>query len=268
MKNKLKSVRRGSKSAASPQSKTQHGNALDRPARKTRPDCNTIGILSQGYDGRLERDLAGRLFIVVPRNRDYTDLERRELSYDDAVTFVAKHTLWKDPRKFLALHGINAPSPGLKGAGCLCMYQAGQMAGEIPLVEHELPQATIAAVRAGLTVDQFIAQAIREKLGTREQLGAEPQAQTLERSQEKRRHDIYDRWGLLANKALAIIEDLRAACWKATDKQDALQKYIADGREGLAFAVMDELLEHKEVSEAAHRSECEAHRASEQRRAA
>jgi hypothetical protein len=164
MKNKLRSVRNGSKSAASPQSKTHHGNALDRPARKTRPDCNTIGILNQGFDGRLERDLAGRLFIVAPRNCDYTDVERREMSYDDAVAFVAKHTFWKEPRKFLALHGINAPSPGLKGADCLCMYQVGELAGEIPLVERQLPNTVIAAVRQGVTVDQFIADAIDEKL--------------------------------------------------------------------------------------------------------
>jgi hypothetical protein len=46
---------------------------------------------------------------------------------------------------------------------CLCIYQDGQLAGEIPLVGHELPQVIIAACRQGLTVDQFIADAITEK---------------------------------------------------------------------------------------------------------
>jgi hypothetical protein len=47
---------------------------------------------------------------------------------------------------------------------CLSMYEAGQLACEIPLVRKELSSATIAAVGAGITVDQFIADAIKEKL--------------------------------------------------------------------------------------------------------
>ncbi len=49
---------------------------------------------------------------------------------------------------------------------CLCLFDAGvgELAGEIPLVGKELPYVVIAACRQGITADQFIANAIKEKL--------------------------------------------------------------------------------------------------------
>ena len=54
-----------------------------------------------------------------------------------------------------------------KQPSCLCFYDAGvgELAGEIPLVQHELPEAVIAAYRQRTSVDHFIADAMREKLG-------------------------------------------------------------------------------------------------------
>jgi hypothetical protein len=55
-------------------------------------------------------------------------------------------------------------SEALKGKDCLCMYQTGQFAGEIPLVGRLLYSVVIAAVRQGISADQFMADAIKEKL--------------------------------------------------------------------------------------------------------
>jgi hypothetical protein len=54
-----------------------------------------------------------------------------------------------------------------KQPSCLCFYDAGvgELAGEIPLVQHELSEVVIAAHRQRTSVDHFIADAIREKLG-------------------------------------------------------------------------------------------------------
>src|ERR1035441_5442167 len=88
------------------------------------------------------------------------------------------------------------------------------------------------------------------------------QAQVLDR------FDIYDQWGLIADKALAVIQDLQAAYWDAIDKENALETSIADGRIGLALDVMHQIQEHKELTEAEHRAELRAFQLSEQRRAA
>jgi hypothetical protein len=60
---------------------------------------------------------------------------------------------------------------------CLCLYDArvGELAGEIPLVGRELYSAVVAAYRQHITIDQFIADAIREKLER-----AHPNASTSE----------------------------------------------------------------------------------------
>jgi hypothetical protein len=82
-----------------------------RPARPTRPigaDCDTWRILS-GHSSRLERDLAGRLFIVK-HNVSHHDVSRREISYREALEFITEHTFWKHPWKMLAHHGIKRPS--------------------------------------------------------------------------------------------------------------------------------------------------------------
>ena len=63
--------------------------------------------------------------------------------------------------------GAAPPNPGPEHPSCLCLYEAGvgELAGEIPLVGRQLPKTVIAAFRQGVTVDQFIADAIQEKLG-------------------------------------------------------------------------------------------------------
>jgi hypothetical protein len=85
-----------------------------RPARKVGADCDTWSILNQLPAGNLVRNLAGRLFIVEQLKcsgygAPYLDGARREVSYSEALAFIAKHTWWKHPWKVLAHHGIKRP---------------------------------------------------------------------------------------------------------------------------------------------------------------
>jgi hypothetical protein len=143
----------------------------------------------------------------------------------------------------------------------LCFFDAGvgELAGQIPLVGKELPSVVVAAYRQRITVDQFIADAIKEKLGE------QPSAQISKRAQVPDRCDIYDQWELIADKSLAVIQDLQEAYWNAIDKKDALETSIADGRISLALDVMQQIQEHKELTEAEHRAELRAFPLSEQR---
>jgi hypothetical protein len=47
---------------------------------------------------------------------------------------------------------------------CLCIYQAGQLAGELPLVGRLLPSVITTAVRQGVSLDQFISGALNGNL--------------------------------------------------------------------------------------------------------
>ena len=95
--------------------KTSQSRARTRPARPVEADCNTWPVYSYGLGGRVERDLAGRLFFVEREKLGgcgcpYRDVSRRKIGYREALDFITNHSLWKHPWKVLAHHGINRTS--------------------------------------------------------------------------------------------------------------------------------------------------------------
>jgi hypothetical protein len=89
-------------------SKAARSRTPARPARKVDADCDTWSILRE-VNGRLERDLAGRLFIVE-HDASHVDVSRRQIGYREALEFIAENTFWKHPWKMLSHHGIKRPS--------------------------------------------------------------------------------------------------------------------------------------------------------------
>jgi hypothetical protein len=147
MKNKLKSVRSGSKSAASPQSKTTQSRA------KVRHDSGLplIAFFPEGEESGIAEEM------VDLTKAEYAALKQAAApSGSGVLMFMANAALEKAHRPGAAPLGGRTD--------CLCMYQCGEIAGEITLVGRHLPKAVIAALRQGVTVDQFIADAIVEKL--------------------------------------------------------------------------------------------------------
>jgi hypothetical protein len=133
MKTKLRSEKNGSKKALPAQSanlpsaagkapagvsQTKAGKSTAGKPRKAgvicRADCNTFAFYTAAENGALERDLDGRLFFVERLKNSgygvpYRDGARREITYDEALNFIAKYSHWLHPWKFLAHHGIKAP---------------------------------------------------------------------------------------------------------------------------------------------------------------
>ena len=148
MKNKLKSVRRDSKTAAASQPKTAQSRAKARPTVKEA--C--IALFPEGDDSASEE-------IIDLSKAEYAALKRAGSAGDGILMFMANAALNKI--------GAAPTNPGANHPSCLCLYDAGvrELAGEIPLVGRELPSVVIAAYRQRTSIDQFIAAAIREKLG-------------------------------------------------------------------------------------------------------
>ena len=95
--------------------KTSQGRTRARPARPVGADCDTLPVYSDGSNGCVERDLAGRLFFVEREKLpgcgwSHRDMSRREIGYPEALAFIANHSFWKHPWKVLAHHGIKRPS--------------------------------------------------------------------------------------------------------------------------------------------------------------
>jgi uncharacterized protein (DUF1778 family) len=154
MTNKLKSVKRGSKSASAPQPKTAQSRAIVRP--ESNPPC--IALFPQGDTSVFEE-------VIDLSKAEYAELKRAARPTRDGVLmFMARAALEKARWPDTTGH---APKAGSAFASSLCLFDAsvGELAGEIPLVGKELPQVVIAAHRQHTTVDHFIADAIREKLG-------------------------------------------------------------------------------------------------------
>src|ERR1035438_1734354 len=153
MKNKLKSVRMGSKSAAASQPQTGKGKAGQRPTSV----LPNIALF-------LEEDGGASEEAIHLSKAEYAELKRAAgPTRDGVLMFMARAGLEK--ARWPGGPG-HQPTANSGSPSCLCFFDAGvgELAGQIPLVGKELPSVVVAAYRQRTTVDQFIADAIKEKL--------------------------------------------------------------------------------------------------------
>ena len=165
-------------------------------------DCDTMDIFTSVPAGDLVRDLAGRLFIVEQikcggYGDPYRDGGRREVTYSEALDFIAKQSNWKHPWKVLALRGIKAPQtwapvkriksrkrqsrrdrpvclpkelPPFDQGGelpaCLCIFDvfSNGVVAKVPLSDDEWIALIQSAAKQGILPEQFIAAVIRKTL--------------------------------------------------------------------------------------------------------
>ena len=102
--------------------------------------------------------------IIHLSKAEYAELKRAAAATRDGVVmFMVRAGLEK--ARWPAGPGPQ-PTTNSRSPSCLCFFDAGvgELAGQIPLVGKELPSVVVAAYRQRTTVDQFIADAIREKL--------------------------------------------------------------------------------------------------------
>ena len=152
-RNLNQAVRNSSRHGAAMQSKIQKGGGKVRP-----PSISPHIALFLEADGGISEE------IIDLTTAEYAALKRAAAPSDDGILLYMSNA---------ALEKINCPLPtqylpttAADTPSCLCLFDAGvgELAGEIPLVERELPSVVIAAYRQRVTLDQFIADAIREKL--------------------------------------------------------------------------------------------------------
>jgi hypothetical protein len=149
MKNKLKSSRRNSKTAPASQPKTSQGRTNVRPAS---PSPSIVLFLER--DGGVNEE--GIDLSVA----EYAALKRAAAPTGDGILmFMANAALEK-----VGQSGALPVKRGAKQPSCFCFYGGGvgELAGEIPLVGREFGSVVIAACQKRITVDQFIADAIKE----------------------------------------------------------------------------------------------------------
>lgn len=155
MKRNQNRVRKnGSRSAAHSQAKTGKGRPEGRP-----PSASpSIALFPEG-DGISDG-------IVDLSQAEYAALKRTFIDGPGILMFMANAAL----EKSAAWSGGPGHQPPTNSGSpsCLCFFDAGvgELAGEIPLVGRELPSVAVAAYRQRITVDQFIADAIKSKLGS------------------------------------------------------------------------------------------------------
>jgi hypothetical protein len=142
---KRNQVRKNSSPAATtPQSKTAHTKAGDFPIY----DGPTI-VLFKDHDGGVSDE------IIDLSKAEYAALKR-------AGSAAGSGTLM-----FMAFAALDKVGSSGGGGNQFCIFDGavGEVALEIPLAGAELGSVVIAACGKGITADQFIADAIREKLG-------------------------------------------------------------------------------------------------------
>ena len=149
---------KSSRPIAAPQPKTAHSRARNRPASAS----HAIALFPI-CDGAPD-DLGISEEIVDLSKTEYAELKQAAAAtYDGVAMFMAKAGLEK--ARWPAGPGPQ-PTTNSSSPSCLCFFDAGvgELAGQIPLVGKELSSVVVAAYRQRTTVDQFIADAIREKL--------------------------------------------------------------------------------------------------------
>jgi hypothetical protein len=154
MKNKLKSVRSGSKSASAPQPKTAQSRAIVRP--ESNPPC--IALFPQG-DTSVSEEVIGL------SKAEYAELKRAARPTRDGVLmFLVRAGLekarWPSGTGHQPIAGSDSPS-----GYCIFDRAVGEVVSEIPLAGAQLDSVVVASHQRGITADQFIADAIKEKLG-------------------------------------------------------------------------------------------------------
>jgi hypothetical protein len=122
----------------------------------------------------------------------------------------------------------------------LCIFDpaAGEVVSAIPLAGREIPGVVVAACRAGITVDQFIADAIREKLGREFNATTSNRVQP---SHQESGEDAHDRLELATSAVVAAVSVLCDAYWEATDTKNEYHRRRANGLINLAYHASSQL---------------------------
>jgi uncharacterized protein (DUF1778 family) len=144
-------AKQNSRPSAAPQLKKARSRAAVRPT-----SLSPSIVLFQDHDGGVSEE--GIDLSVA----EYAALKHAAAPTGDGILmFMANAALEK-----VTQSGEVSLKRAAKQPSCLCFYPAGvgELIGEIPLVQHELSEVVIAAYHQGITVDQFIADAIKEKL--------------------------------------------------------------------------------------------------------
>ena len=147
-----------SRHRAATQTKNQPARTGNRPASAS----HAIALFPMG-DGSFD-DIGASEEIVDLSKTEYAALKRAAASTRDGVVmFMVRAGLEKARWPGGTRH---QPTANSGSPSCLCFFDAGvgELAGQIPLVGKELPSVVVAAYRQRTTVDQFIADAIKEKL--------------------------------------------------------------------------------------------------------
>jgi hypothetical protein len=147
------------------------------------------------------------------------------------------------------------PSPN--NPACLCIFDgiAGDFVCKIPISPDEWCSTIIEANRQGVLPDQFVADAIREKLARK------PAASTLNPPRpvpEAGQEDAHDRLELSVPAAVAAISVLSDAYWDEIDSKNEYQRMHADGLISLAYHASCQL---QTESRLACEEWCKVHRA-------
>jgi hypothetical protein len=224
MKNKLKSVRRSSKTAAPSQLKTSQSRADSRP---TSPSPSIVLFLER--DGGVNEE--GIDLSVA----EYAALKRAAAPTGDGILmFMANAALEK-----VGESGALPVKRGAKQPSCFCFYDGGvgELAGEIPLVGRELGSVVIAACQKRITVDQFIADAIKEKLTKSGDKAPSPSRPIPEAGLET----AHDRLSGIVSEALAIIDILSDSYNRAIDNDNEARRMRTEGITWLAYGVTNRL---------------------------
>jgi hypothetical protein len=150
---------------------------------------------------------------------------------------------------------------------CLCLFDAsvGELAGEIPLVGRELHSVVIAACRQRISVDQFLADAIKEKLhrdsGTSTSKPVQP---AVEAGQE----DAHAQLEVIVPQVIMAIQLLSDAYWTGFNLKNEYQTRRANGLISLAGGASSQLEEKFPLACDEWRKVCAAAQPDDQRSAA
>jgi hypothetical protein len=227
MKNKPESVRRGSKTAAASQPKTSKSPAKARPGSASH--CVALFPEVAGDIGGLSEE------IIDLSQDEYAALKRAAAPTGDGILmFMANAALEKAGQS-----GTLPLKRGAKQPSCFCFYDAGvgELAGEIPLIGRALRDVIPAAYRQGLTVDQFIAGAIKEKLSKSGDKAPSPSQPTSELPGQT----AHDRLSVVIEEALVIIDLLSEEHWEGVDQENESRRRRGSGVASLAYEVSNGL---------------------------